>query len=153
MLIAAYSKKLKLYNVVPALFLLYIIHFIFVNSSPRGYKDEKSDSLKLRELSSILKEKMQQLGQLSCENAKDGTSVNGGWCAKISHAGSKEHKTDEKLVLWLSNFLEGWFFRFGRALWSSLFWSNNHSSFRITLLKLIFSFYKYLKLCFKTKFE
>jgi hypothetical protein len=33
-----------------------------------------------------------------------------------------------------------------------IFLYNNHSRFRITLLKLIFSFFKYLKFCLKTIF-
>lgn len=42
--------------------------------------DKSSDSanIKLKVLSEILKDKLQQLGQLSCEIAKDDTSVNGG---------------------------------------------------------------------------
>ena len=103
-------KKVKLFHLVPALVLLYILYVILVNSRPNGYNSQKSDSLKLKELSFILKEKMQQLGQLSCKNATDGTSVNGGWCAKISHAGSIEHRTDDMLALYLSYFFEGCFF-------------------------------------------
>jgi mevalonate kinase len=68
--------------------------------------NESSDE-KLKELSLILKDKLQQLGRLSCEIAKDSTSVNGGWCAKISGVGGGQHMTDEKLVLFLSKFLKG----------------------------------------------
>lgn len=66
-----------------------------------------SDSLKLKELSETLKNKMQQLGQLSCEIAKDDTSVNGGWCSRISGTGGGQHVTDAKLIPYLSKFLKG----------------------------------------------
>ena len=82
----------------------------FDRSSSSGYKDVDCDSLsRLKELSFILAKKMQQLGQLSCEIAKDETSLNGGWCAKISAANSSEHRTDEKFAMWLNNFLKGCF--------------------------------------------
>ena len=67
----------------------------------------EEDSVNLKELSKMLKDKMQQLGQLSCEIAKDDTSVNGGWCAKISGEGGGQHVTDSKLVPYLSTFLKG----------------------------------------------
>ena len=67
----------------------------------------ESDRIKLIELSEILKDKLQQLGQLSCANAKDDTSVNGGWCAKISGAGGGQHLTDSNLIQFLTKFLKG----------------------------------------------
>lgn len=80
------------------------------NNMGGGSGCDCSDSLKLKELSETLKNKLQQLGQLSCEIAKDDTSVNGGWCAKISGAGGGQHVTDTKLVPYLSKFLKGNYF-------------------------------------------
>ena len=79
-----------------------------VSSDDRGNQlSVGTNSIKLEALSKILQEKLQQLGQLSCEIAKDETSVNGGWCSKISGADSDQHRTDEKLVQFLTKFLKG----------------------------------------------
>ena len=65
------------------------------------------DFNRLKEMSEILKNRLQQLGQLSCEIAKDDTSINGGWCAKISGVGGGQHLTDDGLVSFLTKFLKG----------------------------------------------
>ena len=84
---------------------------------------------KLKELSLILKDKLQQLGQLSCKIVKDETSVNGGWCAKISGVGGGQHMTDLKLVSFLSSFLKGIVYstcyKCQVILASELFWGCN----------------------------
>merc|ERR1719273_2352837 len=66
------------------------------------------------ELSSLLNQMMKKSGQAECERRSrkifsnnKGISESGGWCKKESSENSIEHKTDEKLVKYLSNFLKG----------------------------------------------
>lgn len=81
------------------------INQITIGASKRC--DCQDSNQRLKELSKTLQNKLQQLGQLSCEFAKHDTSVNGGWCAKISGSDSVEHETDKTLVPYLSKFLMG----------------------------------------------
>ena len=86
----------KVYNNTP-------IHKSFSESSLAIHDSEK----KLRELSFVLKNSMQSIGQLSCQLSTNQVSMNGGWCSKISSEKSKQHMTDKKLVIFFSNFFKG----------------------------------------------
>jgi len=79
----------------------------FISHSKYWFKEEINFPNDLKKLSIILQTKMRELGQQSCRNATSNVSVNGGWCLAISDASSVEHYTDEKLVPYLSKFLEG----------------------------------------------
>jgi len=64
------------------------------------------DNETIKRLSMLLTKSMKRFGQLSCENAKDQVSENGGWCQKISGTNSTRPRSiDEALVSYLSNYL------------------------------------------------
>ena len=106
----------KLFYLVVLLLIFYIIgkniyRFPgFSSNNDSGLVSDLGKNTKnLIEMSIILKNKMRELGQLSCNVSANEVSVNGGWCRKISGGNSPQHVTDEKLVSYLSNFLKGKF--------------------------------------------
>ena len=70
------------------------------------YNDDDSNE-KLSEMSRLLNEAMNKVGQLSCQLSKNEVSDNGGWCSKISGKDSPQHMTDVPLSKALSKFLSG----------------------------------------------
>lgn len=59
------------------------------------------------QLSRILNDAMKQIGRLTCQLSKNGVSMNGGWCSKLSGRDSNQHVADVKLARELSRFLSG----------------------------------------------
>lgn len=57
------------------------------------------------ELSELLKDAQQKIGQLNCVQGSKADS--GGWCSSISGANSTEHLTDTAIVRYLSDLLKG----------------------------------------------
>ena len=61
----------------------------------------------IKELSVLLNQASNKIGQLSCQLSANEVSDSGGWCSKISGKNSSEHMTDKKLSKALSKFLVG----------------------------------------------
>jgi hypothetical protein len=61
----------------------------------------------IKELSTLLNQASNKIGQLSCQLSKNEVSDNGGWCSKISGKNSSQHMTDISLSKALSKFLVG----------------------------------------------
>ena len=93
------------------LLVLLLNFFAFFFNTPTTYSyiklNECDYNNKLTEMSRLLNEAMNKVGQLSCLLSPDEVSDNGGFCSKISGKNSSEHLTDTYLAKALSNFLLG----------------------------------------------
>ena len=114
------SNKIGLKSFL-AIALVFVFYIVANNKIKFSVRDESKSEFSVRhvvttenkdfdtnknliEMSIILKNKMRDLGQLSCNLIVGDVSVNGGWCRNIN---SVQHVTDGKLVTYLSEFLKG----------------------------------------------
>ena len=75
------------------------------NSKPET--DDSESKRIIKELSILLNQASNKIGQLSCQLSTNEVSDSGGWCSKISGKNSSQHMTDVPLSKALSKFLVG----------------------------------------------
>jgi hypothetical protein len=81
--------------------------FVLVDTRPpfQETRFNRSDP-SLTQMSLLLQEAMLRVGRMSCVNATNDVSRNGGWCSNLSGRDSAIHLTDHNLAAAISSFLE-----------------------------------------------